>query len=170
MTKQDMSLPSNEFLLSVINDRYKRNFTFKQLYFGEREDTSKYNCDSLLPMHALPGGTFTGTVRAYYNRVPIDSFLEGKFLVVDWKEYFDTDDLIMQVLIQFGINLDRSDVVSDIIDEEAIETKIRISSRSLVYSGHVPVYFRGHPDSLDGSIKNRLLGGFDKDHIKQTEV
>lgn len=160
MNRQDMSLPPEEFLLSVINHKYGKNFTFNDFYFGEREDVDKYGCESMVYMHAAPGGMYNGTIRAYYNRVQLDEFLEGTQLVVGWREFFDTDDLIGEVLEQLGINLGRGDIISDIIDPDAQTARIRISNRSLTYTGHIPVYFTGHPNSLSSRVQSTVLNGF----------
>ena len=160
MIKQDMSLPPKEFLLSVINETYGRDFTFKDFYFGDRVDVDKYDCESMIYMHATTGGKYSGTIRAYYNRVQLDEFLEGQFLTVGWREFLDTDDLLEKVVEQLGINIGRGDIVSDIIDPDAQSAKIRISNRSIAYRGYIPVLFMGHPDSLGVRVQNTVLNGF----------
>ncbi len=160
MIRQDMSLPPEEFLLSVINQKYGKNFTFNDFYFGERVDVDIYGCESMIYMHANPNGPYTGTIRAYYNRINLDEFLEGQFVTVGWREYFDTDDLLSEVVGQLGINIDRDEVLSDIIDQQVQATKIRISNRSIAYTGNVPVLFMGHPNSLSSRVQSTVLNGF----------
>lgn len=160
MIRQDMSLPPEEFLLSVINQKYGKNFTFNDFYFGERDDVDKYGCESMIYMHANPNGPYTGSIRAFYNRIQLDEFLEKQFLTVGWREFFDTDDLLGEVLAQLGINLGRGDIISDIIDPDAQTSKIRISNRSIAYRGYVPVLFMGHPNSLSSRVQSTVLNGF----------
>ena len=160
MIRQDMSLPPEEFLLSVINQKYGKNFTFNDFYFGERVDVDIYGCESMIYMHANPNGPYTGTIRAYYNRINLDEFLEGQFVTVGWREYFDTDDLLDEVVGQLGINIDRDEVLSDLIDQQVQATKIRISNRSIAYTGNVPVLFMGHPNSLSSRVQTTVLNGF----------
>lgn len=160
MSRQDMSLPPEEFLLNVLNYRYGKNFTFNDFYFGDRKDVDKYGCESMIYLHAKSKGPYTGSLRAFYNRIRLDDFLEGQFVTVGWREFFDTDDLLGEVLEQLGINLERKDIVSDIIDRDVQVTKIRISNRSLVYKGYIPVLFMNHPDSLSNRVPSTLLNGF----------
>lgn len=160
MIRQDMSLPPEEFLLSVINKKYGKNFTFNDFYFGERDDVNKYGCESMIYMHATSKGGYSGTVRAFYNRIQLDEFLEKQFLTVGWREFFDTDDLLGEVLEQLGINLGRGDIISDIIDPDAQTAVIRISNRSVAYRGYIPVLFMDHPDSLSSRVQSTVLNGF----------
>lgn len=160
MNNQDMSLPPEEFLLSIINYRYGHDFTFNDFYFGERIDVDAYGCESMIYMHSRPGGKFTGTMRAYYNRVTLNEFLNGEAVQSEWKVHFDTDDLLPDVKDQLGINLPREDIVSDIIDQTAPYSQINISGRSIVFRGYVPVLFTGHPDTLGARVANKELNGF----------
>lgn len=158
----DMSLPPDEFLLEVINEKYNKNFSFDTVYFGSEGviETDKYGCDSYIWIHAYPGGPFTGSIRAYYNRVNFDEYLEGKQLALSWKAFHDTDDMLPEVLKQLGINLGRFDIISDIVDQTKASMNIRISKKCLAYKGNIEVVFLGHPSTLTGSVNNRVLEGF----------
>lgn len=160
MNKIDMSMPPEQFLLNIINQTYGKNFTFEEFYFGKRYDTTLHGCESVIYMHAQPSGPYTGSFRVYYNRVQLDDFLEGRFLTVPWREFFDTDDMLSEVQEQLGINLPRDNMISDIVDTDNEATKIRVSSRSIVYKGYIPVFFMGNPRALINRVKLRELNGF----------
>lgn len=160
MRKADMSLPPEEFLLSVINNKYDKNFTFDDFYFKEREDTDAYDCDSVIVMQANPNGRYSGSIKAYYDRVQLDEFLEDTPLRVKWKEFHMTDDLLDEVLIQLGINLPRMDIISRVINVDEPCGEIIISNKSLTYRGSIPVFFSDHPDTLYGRVLNTTLKGF----------
>lgn len=158
----DMSLPPEEFLLSVINNTYGKNYTFDDVIFGERTDTTLYGCESKIYLIANPAGKLTGRWAVYYNRVPLDEFLVESPIVAERNTFKDTDDLLPLVPIQLGINIRRSDIISDIITDDPMSVNIRISNRCLAYKGSIPVYVSGHPNSLGVRVNQRTLNGFNK--------
>lgn len=155
-----MSLPPEEFLLSVINHTYGKNYTFDDVMFGERTDTTLYGCESKIYLVANPSGTYTGRWAVYYNRVPLDEFLVESPLVAEHNTFKDTDDLLPLVAEQLGINIRRSDIISDVITGDPKQVNIRISNRCLAYIGSIPVFVKGHPNSLGVRVNTRVLNGF----------
>jgi len=157
-----MSMPPELFILNSINALYNREFTFDDVYFDSDgvEVVDQYGCNSMIRMHAKPGAEFSGTLRVYYNRVNFDEYLENDYLIVDDGDYFDTDDMLPDIKSQLGINIERSDILSDIIDTSKFDAKIRMSDRCLAYTGNIKVFFLGNPLSLAVRVANRSLSNF----------
>lgn len=169
MNRLDMSMPPDLFLVNLINDKYDLDYTLDDVYFGEREPIDMYGCESVIKMHGRPGGKFSGTVNVYYNRVDLSKFLTGQSLVVKWKTYYKTSEMIRDVRDQFGIRISEDEILTQYFDEDARATRINVSTECMVYRGYIPVYFSGHPDGLPAKITTRVLSGFNLNET-QNEV
>lgn len=160
----DMSLPPAELLLGLINqENPKANFTFEKVQFdpGGPSNTTLYGKDTVIYLLPLKGAGFIGKKAFYYNRINLADFLGPLGVTIDEGKYTETAELLPLVMSQLGINLTRADIYNDyIVPLKANESKIRISVRSIMYKGYVPVHFG--PVSIFKGLTNRLLDGFHK--------
>lgn len=161
----DMSLPPAELLLGLINQENPRaNFTFQTVQFdpGGPSNTTLYGKDTMIYLLPLKGAGFFGKKAFYYNRINLTDFLGSSGVKIEPDKYTETAELLPLVMSQLGINLTRGDIYNDYIIPLTKDTqsKIRISVRSIMYKGYVPVHLG--PQSIFAGLKNRLLDGFHK--------
>lgn len=162
----DMSLPPADLLLGLINqENPKANFTFDKVQFDPAgpSNTTLYGKDTLIYLLPLKGAGFIGKKAFYYNRINLADFLGPLGVSIEEGQYAETAELLPLVMSQLGINLTRADIYNDYIVPLATrvgESKIRISVRSIMYKGYVPIHFG--PVSMFAGVKNRLLDGFHK--------
>lgn len=159
----DMSLPPFEFVLNRINDNYGSNFTTRNVRMGDEgvEVTTKYGRNTRVRLIAIPGRGLSGSRRVYYNRVQLDEFLAGEAVEVPAGKYFDTDDLLGEVLQQLNINISREDIISDVLPKGGGEAKIRISGLCPAYLGYIPVNVIDKSILLRTRVQNTILNGFE---------
>lgn len=160
----DMSLPPADLLLGLINqENPKANFTFNKVQFdpGGPSNTTLYGKDTVIYLLPLKGAGFIGKKAFYYNRINLADFLGPLGVSIDVDKYTETAELLPLVMSQLGINLTRPDIYNDyIVPLTYNDSKIRISVRSIMYKGYVPIHFG--PVSIFAGLKNRLLDGFHK--------
>lgn len=160
----DMSLPPAELLLGLINqENPKANFTFDKVQFDPAgpSNTTLYGKDTLIYLLPLKGAGFIGKKAFYYNRINLADFLGPLGVKIEEGVYTETAELLPLVMSQLGINLTRADIYNDyIVPLKANESKIRISVRSIMYKGYVPVQVG--QASMFAGVKNRYLDGFHK--------
>lgn len=160
----DMSLPPAELLLGLINqENPKANFTFDKVQFdpGGPSNTTLHGKDTIIYLLPLKGAGFIGKKAFYYDRINLADFLGPLGVSIDVDKYTETAELLPLVMSQLGINLTRPDIYNDyIVPLKYNDSKIRISVRSIMYKGYVPIHFG--PVSIFAGLKNRLLDGFHK--------
>ena len=157
--KVDMSLPPQEVLLGQINYENKTSFTLEQVGFREDgvHETTRYDKDTMIWLEAKKG-TY-GLRRIYYDRIDLAEFLGERVMEIDVSKagYKETHLLIPEVLKRLGINLDRTDIISDIVHPGVREFDIRISPRSIVYRGTIRVRYTNF---LTDRFSKTILDGF----------
>ncbi len=161
----DMSIPSDQLLLNLINDTTGNNFTFDVVYFDPEgpKPTNKYGKDTKIVLIAKQGAGFQGRVSYYYNRIKLHEFFEGLSVEVDFSKYIYTEQAVPDAFEQLGINLDVDvDTLNDVLDQEAGKDTLRISRRSYMYAGYLNLNDGGEitVPPLSERVLNVVLDGF----------
>jgi hypothetical protein len=111
---------------------------------------------------AKKGTPLIGNISFYYNRIKLDVHTAGKTLAVPAGTYYKVStDLIPLVLAQFSVQLTADDIIYENITADANgQFKLRIASKSLMYSGYI---LSGVPGaSLYSGASVKYLDGFYK--------
>lgn len=158
MASIDLSLPPDEVLIQRINDIYNRNFSLTDVYFDldSVESINYRGCDTQVIMRGRRGSAWAGALRVYYNRINLTKYLADQIVTVPDKITF-TGEARPHILKEIGIRLDTYDIVSDVIPPDAIQDTLRISKRSLIYSGTITLSLM---QLMKDRIANPYLNGF----------
>lgn len=160
MNDLDMSLPPEVFLLNTVNQKHNRDFTIEKYSVSARRSGSAKGAESMVTIRPRAGSGIVGSVNYYYNRIELDEFFEGEWLVINKDQFVETDELLNELREQLGVYLRREDIVSDVIDQTQRSTKLRISGQCLTYTGYIPVYISGSPEELKARVLKTILSNY----------
>ena len=160
--KVDLSLPSNEILLGIINyENPRANLTFKKVKFSPAgcQPANYMGRDTKIDVISLPGAGLYGTVTFYYTKIDLAAYLGTRSIVIQPAQYRYTNELMAEVLNQLGIRITAADIIADDVPLEGTG-QIRFAPKSLLYRGTIN-YQVGDPFvPLTERVINRQLDGF----------
>lgn len=162
--KVDLSLPSEEILLGIINyENPRANLTFKKVKFSPKGcfPADYMGRDTKIDVIPLPGSGLYGSITFYYTKINLTTYLGSRYLVIEPNQYRYTNELMAEVLTQFGIRITAADIIADTIGEAGPGT-IRFAPKSLLYKGTINYYVGSPFGALTDRVIQRQLDGFYK--------
>lgn len=165
--KVDLSLPSNEILLGIINyENPRANLTFKKVKFSPTGclPANYMGRDTKIDVIPMPGSGLYGTITFYYTKIDLTAYLGDRLLIIEPGQYRYTNELMPEILAQFGIRVVAADIIADIVPTEG-RIQVRFSPKSLLYKGVITLNLGEPFIPLTTRVGNRLLDGFYKPPI-----
>ena len=162
--KVDLSFPSEEILLGIINyENPGANLTFKKVKFSPKGcfPADYMGRDTKIDVISLPGSGLYGSVTFYYTKINLTTYLGSRYLVIEPNQYRYTNELMAEVLTQFGIRFTAADIIADTIGEVGPGI-IRFAPKSLLYKGTINYYVGSPFVALTDRVIQRQLDGFYK--------
>ena len=165
--KVDLSLPSNEILLGIINyENPRANLTFKKVKFSPAgcQPANYMGRDTKIDVIPLPGSGLYGTITFYYTKIDLTAYLGERLLIIPPGQYRYTNELMPEILTQFGIRVVAADIIADTVPLEGA-VQVRFSPKSLLYKGTINSNVGEPYIPLTTRVGNRMLDGFFKPTI-----
>lgn len=160
--KVDLSLPSKEILLGIINyENPRAHLTFNKVKFSPKGcfPANYMGRDTQIDVISLPRSGLYGRVTFYYTKINLTTYLGSRSITVEPDLYQYTDELVDVILDQLGINVTAADIIADNVPEDGVGT-IRFSPKSMLYKGIIN-YQVGNPlNLLTNRVLVRQLDGF----------
>jgi hypothetical protein len=142
--------PSDQIILEQLNKDNKTALNLTQVRFGTPDQVlNPVNGDTNLPILAIPGGGYVGSVLANYNRLDLESLFRFK-VVLTVADLRTVADVLAAFNERYGVMLDPAEVVANPIDPDNLDQDGNIiytivTNRSRAWEGQVTVAIIGTP-------------------------
>nr|UVX43052.1 MAG: hypothetical protein [Bacteriophage sp.] len=144
----DLSLPSDEMVLGLINNDNDLELRMDEVNLGEAEvntDVIRHPRDTTM---LITNGKYArDTLRVYYDRLNIEEVISMKYpIIVRGVEDGNVSDLLTYVNSEYGLGLVPADIVDAALTdltEEIASTELDMQSTNRAWLGSVPILILG---------------------------
>lgn len=133
-----LNQPAKDIVLALVNAANNASETFSTIAFGLPEDTPVGSVkDTTLLVTPLNTNIRNGQRRIYYNRLDIATLFTGVPFNVVSNGAQTTHDLISSINEIYGLQLQQSDVLYEVLEEGATSHTLKMSPDSYAFKGEV---------------------------------
>lgn len=169
----NISMPSRDQVLALINTSANLSMTWDQVEFGipTINNNPSKDRDTELQINGIAEFGFKGSAFIYYNRIDLDEFrTHARTPFVIQVDVPEGESLTMQHIVEgfnryFGSALSIEDVSDDAdltIDySDGVPFRLEASSWSYAYRGSVEFILRPMDVDIDVAVENKLLDGLE---------
>lgn len=118
----DFTLEGKDHLLLLLNEENEKSYTFNEIIFDPPQ-VEIGGANTSVIVRANPGEGYKGSEKIFYNRLNLNTLFTGT-LNLAMNEPASLQDILDEVLIQYGINITDDDVelVQDQFDNNVLQS------------------------------------------------
>lgn len=142
--------PSDQILLAQINKDNNVSLTSAQVRFGRPDQVlNPVDGDTNLPILAVPGGGYVGSVLSNFNRFDLDVLFRFK-VILTVPDLQNAGSVVAAFNERYGLGLSVNEIVNTPIDPDNLDSDGNIlytivANNSRAYQGQVTVAIIGLP-------------------------